>query len=150
MIKKHRYITRRQFLKWSSLAGASLVGGGLVSACSPSEKKADRVKDEKMPPLNIGYIPITDATPLLIAHAKGFYAEEGIDAPRPVLLIRGWSSLAEAFMAGRFNLTHLLSPIPVYMRYAQKFPAAAACWAWPKGRWKKQRGKFPLNWSWWE
>lgn len=41
----------------------------------------------------IGYLPITDATPLLLAHAQGLYAAEGLEAGRPTLF-RGWSQLA--------------------------------------------------------
>ena len=57
-------------------------------------------------PVKIGYLPITDATPLLIAHAQGFYAEEGLTAEPPTL-IRSWSQLSEAFMARTVNLVPL-------------------------------------------
>jgi NitT/TauT family transport system substrate-binding protein len=102
-----------------ALAGASLLGGALA-ACGPQE-------DAVATPVKIGYIPITDATPLLIAHAKGFFAEEGLAAERPTLM-RGWSELSEAFMARKFNLVHLLLPIPIYMRYSLKYPVKVVAW----------------------
>ena len=71
--------------------------------------------------VRIGYLPITDATALLVAHAKGFFEEAGLKAERPTL-IRGWSGLVEGFAAGKFNIVHLLKPVPVWMRYNNKYP----------------------------
>lgn len=82
--------------------------------------------------LRIGYLPITDATPLLVAHAKGYFEEEGIKAEKPTL-IRGWSPLIEGFAAGKFNLVHFLKPIPVWMRYNNNFPVKVMAWAHTNG-----------------
>ena len=54
------------------------------------------------------------------------------DAERPTL-IRGWSPLVEAFAAGKFNLVHLLKPIPVWMRYNNNFPVKIMAWAHTNG-----------------
>jgi len=82
--------------------------------------------------LRIGYLPITDATPLLVAHAKGFFEEEGIKAEAPTL-IRSWPALIEGFVAGKFNLVHFLKPIPVWMRYNSKVPVKIMAWAHTNG-----------------
>ncbi|CUH63821.1 Bicarbonate transport ATP-binding protein CmpC [Thalassovita gelatinovora] len=82
--------------------------------------------------LRIGYLPITDATPLLVAHAKGYFEEEGVKAEKPTL-IRGWSPLIEGFAAGKFNLVHFLKPIPVWMRYNNNFPVKVMAWAHTNG-----------------
>ena len=50
--------------------------------------------------MRIGYLPITDATPLLVAHHNGYFDQQGIRAEKPVLL-RSWAQLVEAFIAGR-------------------------------------------------
>ena len=78
--------------------------------------------------MRIGYLPITDATVLLVAHAKGFFEEEGLKAERPTL-IRGWSPLVEGFAAGKFNLVHFLKPLPIWMRYNNGFPVKIMSWA---------------------
>lgn len=78
--------------------------------------------------VRIGYLPITDATVLLVAHAKGFFEEQGLKSERPTL-IRGWSPLVEGFAAGKFNLVHLLKPIPIWMRYNNGFPVKIMSWA---------------------
>lgn len=77
--------------------------------------------------MKIGYLPILDATPLLVAHAQGFFADEGLTAEVPTL-VRSWSQLSEAFMAGSVNLVHLLFPIPIYMRYGLGYPAKVVAW----------------------
>lgn len=82
--------------------------------------------------VRIGYIPITDATALLVAHGMGFFKEQGLEAEQPTL-IRGWSPLIEAFSAGKFNLVHFLKPVPVWMRYNNKFPVKVVAWGHTNG-----------------
>ena len=109
-------VDRRDFLKMG--AGAAL--GAAMPGSLFAKKKWD-------PVVRIGYIPITDAAALLIAHELGFFKKEGIDSVRPTL-IRGWSPLVEAFSSHRFNLTHMLIPIPIWMRYNNKFPVKITAW----------------------
>lgn len=111
---------RRDFLKISA-ATAAAVGSGMMAGPSfAAKKKWD-------PVIKLGYIPITDAAALLTAHEMGFFKKEGIDSVRPTL-IRGWSPLVEGFSSHRFNLVHLLAPIPVAMRYNTNFPVKITAW----------------------
>lgn len=114
-------ISRRSVLK----VGAAMAAFGMAplqaAFAEGSKKKAFN------PVVNIGYIPITDAAALLVAHELGYFKDEGIDSVRPTL-IRGWSPLVEAFASHRFNLTHLLAPIPVWMRYNNKYPVKITAW----------------------
>ncbi len=87
--------------------------------CSAALSSAAQAADDDV--VRIGYLPITDATALLVAHGMGYFKDEGLTAERPTL-IRGWSPLVEAFAAGKFNLVHLLKPIPVWMRYNNQLP----------------------------
>lgn len=66
--------------------------------------------------LRVGYLPITDAAPLLIAHAAGLYPRRGVSSARPVLF-RSWASLAEAFISRQVDVAHLLMPMAVQLRY---------------------------------
>jgi len=81
----------------------------------------------KSPKVKIGYIPITDAAPLLIAYANNFFKEQGLEVEKPVLL-RTWSALVEAFLSGKVNLVHLLIPIPIWMRYKNNNPVKMIAW----------------------
>lgn len=82
--------------------------------------------------VRIGYLPITDASALLVAHAKGFFEEAGLKVEAPTL-IRSWSALVEGFAAGKFNIVHLLKPIPVWMRYNNRFPVKILAWGHTNG-----------------
>ncbi len=113
-------MTRRTAL--DMLAGgalATLLGGRTVAAA-----------DDAI--VRIGYLPITDATPLLVAWALGYFADEGLEAPRPTL-IRSWPALVESFANHDFNLVHLLKPIPIWMRYNNKVPVKVAAWCHTNG-----------------
>ena len=86
-------------------------------------------KDEVV---RIGYLPITDATPLLVAHALGYFADEGLESAPPTL-IRSWPGLVEGFASHKFNVVHLLKPIPIWMRYNNKFPVKVVGWCHTNG-----------------
>ena len=116
--------SRRQSLDFLARGGlAALLGStGLTRTAYASTDEIVR----------IGYLPITDATALLVAHAKGFLEAEGLKAEKPTP-VRSWSALVEGFAAGKFNMVHLLKPIPVWMRYNNKFPVKVLAWAHTNG-----------------
>jgi ABC-type nitrate/sulfonate/bicarbonate transport system substrate-binding protein len=61
--------------------------------------------------LRIGFIPLTDATALLIAVDKGFTADEGLD----VELVRevSWSNVRDKLNIGLFDAAHLIAPVAI-------------------------------------
>ena len=109
-----------------------LAKGGLAAALGTGLSGTARAATPTDDVVRIGYLPITDATALLVAHAKGFFEAEGLKSEKPVL-IRSWSSLVEGFAARKFNLVHLLKPIPVWMRYNNQFPVKILAWAHTNG-----------------
>lgn len=113
-----RHMSRRKFME----TGAALGAGVLASALPFPAARAEPAE-----PLRIGYLPITDATPLLVAHARGYFRDEGLAAEKPVR-IRDWSTLSESFLSGKFNLVHLLLPIPVWMRFKLGAPVRIMAW----------------------
>ncbi|HWK96728.1 MAG TPA: ABC transporter substrate-binding protein [Pseudolabrys sp.] len=117
-------ITRRDTLDYLARGGLA----ALLAAKGIDVAKAQATDDV----VRIGYLPITDATALLTAHAKGYFEEAGLKTEPPVL-IRSWSALVEGFASGKFNLVHLLKPIPVWMRYNNKFPVKILAWGHTNG-----------------
>jgi NitT/TauT family transport system substrate-binding protein len=117
-------ITRRDTLDYLARGGLA----ALLAAKGIDVAKAQATDDV----VRIGYLPITDATALLTAHANGYFEEAGLKAEKPVL-IRSWSALVEGFASGKFNLVHLLKPIPVWMRYNNKFPVKILAWGHTNG-----------------
>ncbi|MCV6627443.1 MAG: ABC transporter substrate-binding protein [Cellvibrionaceae bacterium] len=117
-------MSRRDFLLDSMALGGLAAAFGVAptsSAWAGIQAPADEV-------VRIGYLPITDATVLLVAHEMGFFKEQGLKSEPPTL-IRGWSPLVEGFAAGKFNLVHFLKPIPIWMRYNNGFPVKIMSWA---------------------
>lgn len=114
-----RRATRRGFLK-TALAGAAGVLATSFGAASifPGEK------DDTLRP---GYLPIMDATPLLVAHALGYFQDEGLKVKRPVM-VRRWATLVEGFLTGKCNVTHMLLPVAVWMRFNNRVPVKVLAW----------------------
>lgn len=110
-------INRRQFLQAAAGAAGTLV--------LPKLSRRAMARTQKR--LSLGYLPITDATPLLIAHANGYFRDEGLEVDPPIR-IRNWSTLAESFLAGKFDVTHLLLPIPIWMRFKNQTPIKILAW----------------------
>lgn len=123
-LQKHE-MSRRDFLLDSMAMGGLATSLGLTASSAAWASNLQAPEDEVV---RIGYLPITDATVLLVAHEQGFFAEEGLESEPPTL-IRGWSPLVEGFAAGKFNLVHLLKPIPIWMRYNNGFPVKIMSWA---------------------
>lgn len=62
-------------------------------------------------PLRIGFIPLVDASALIVAVDKGFTAAEGLD----VSLVRevSWSNVRDKLNIGLFDAAHLLAPVAI-------------------------------------
>lgn len=109
-----------------------LARGGLAAALAAAGLGAAAARANDEDTVRIGYLPITDASALLVAHALGFFEAAGLKAEPPTL-VRSWSALVEGFAAGKFNLVHLLKPIPVWMRYNNRFPVKILAWGHTNG-----------------
>ncbi|THF67327.1 ABC transporter substrate-binding protein [Pseudothauera nasutitermitis] len=115
-------LTRRDFLRLSALTSAAVAAPFLRAGDALAQSaRGDDV------PVKIGYLPITDATPLLIAHARKLFEAEGLSTEKP-RLFRSWAQIVEAFVAGQVNVIHLLSPSTLWVRYGTKFPAKVVAW----------------------
>lgn len=111
---------RRQFIKLSGLftAMGALPLLQLQNIARAAEPDA---------PLRIGYLPITDATPLLVAHHNNLFEPQGIAVEKP-RMFRSWAQIVEAFLAGQVNAIHLLSPMTVWARYGSQSRAKVVAW----------------------
>ncbi|PTT78066.1 thiamine biosynthesis protein, partial [Pseudomonas sp. HMWF010] len=59
--------------------------------------------------LRLGFIPLTDCAPLVVARALGFFAEEGLE----VSLNReaSWATLRDKVTVGALDGAHMLAPM---------------------------------------
>ena len=109
----HNEISRRSFL--------GLIGGGTAAAILGSLLPMDAVKaavKESMGPLektklNIGFVPITCATPIIMAHPMGFYQKYGLDVD--VIKTAGWAVARDKSLANEYDASHMLTPMPLAM-----------------------------------
>lgn len=62
-----------------------------------------------MKTITAGFIPLTDAAPLIVAHEKGFAAEAGIalDLVREV----SWANIRDKLSVGLFDAAHMIAPL---------------------------------------
>jgi NitT/TauT family transport system substrate-binding protein len=133
-------LDRRRLLQGLFGLGALGLTGGLAAGCSrlldggtgpeaggPIDPAAADGGDPGDARLRVGYLPITDATPLLAAHGLGLYDELGLEVARPTLL-RSWAQVAEAFQSRQVDLVHLLMPMAVQLRFASDFPLRIVAW----------------------
>jgi len=61
--------------------------------------------------LSAGFLPLTDAAPLVVAREMGFAAEEGLDLQ--LVKAPSWSSLRDYLVLGKLEAAQMLAPVPV-------------------------------------
>lgn len=129
-------MNRRDFLRLSSLFTTSLTATLAIGGCQPppplsstssQSTTATQTTIAEDQPVKIGYLPITDAAPLLVAHSRKLYEAEGLTVEQP-RLFRSWAQIVEAFLARQVNVIHVLMPVTVWIRYGRKFPAKVIAW----------------------
>lgn len=122
---------RREFLRLAAGTGLALAtGSSLLAACggsSESSPDTTAAGNASFGALNVGYLPITDASPLLVAHAGGLLADQGFTAGKPTL-VRSWPDLAEALQAGAVDVAHMLMPLAVQLRFGAGVPLKVVAW----------------------
>ena len=61
--------------------------------------------------LAIGFIPITCATPIIMAKPMGFYAKHGLDVD--IVKTAGWAVIRDKTLNKEYDAAHMLSPMPL-------------------------------------
>ncbi|NEO82837.1 MAG: ABC transporter substrate-binding protein [Spirulina sp. SIO3F2] len=116
---------RRQFLKLTRLFSSAVGLSAIMSGCDRPAWWSGAAPSAQ--PLKIGYLPITDAAPLLAAYDKGFYRAEGL-TPEPPQQYRSWDAIIDAFISREVNVIHLLMPTTMLVRYGFNFPGKVVAW----------------------
>lgn len=96
--------SRRQVL--AALA-ASAVGLG----CKPSGRARPSGDAPEVSDLKIGVIALTDCSPIVIAHEKGFFAKHGITST--ITKGASWAAIRDALSHGDIQATHMLLGMPL-------------------------------------
>ncbi len=104
-------VTRRNFLR---TVGASTAMAALAEALPlgfAREAFAQGMGAIEKKSLKVGFIPITCATPIIMAHPMGFYTKHGLDVE--VVKTAGWAIVRDKTMNKEYDAAHMLSPMPI-------------------------------------
>jgi len=102
---------RRRFLQAvgasTALAALSAVFplGAAKEAFAQGGGKLEKTK------LKVGFIPITCATPIIMAQPMGFYSKHGLDVE--VVKTAGWAVVRDKTLNKEYDAAHMLSPMPL-------------------------------------
>ncbi len=101
---------RRAFIR---AVGAGTARAALASVLPVASLQA--MAQEKQPlekkDLKIGFIAITCATPLIMAHPLGFYRRQGLEVQ--LNKTAGWALIRDKMLNKEHDASHFLSPMPI-------------------------------------
>jgi nitrate/nitrite transport system substrate-binding protein len=102
---------RREFL---ARVGASTAAAALASVFPMGAVPAlaqDKTGPIEKKDLKVGFIPITCATPIIMAEPMGFYKKHGLNVQ--VVKASSWAMIRDLSINGETDATHMLSPMPL-------------------------------------
>ena len=103
---------RRRFLRAVGRRTAMAAIGSVLPIASlqamAQDSKAGALEKKD---LKVGFIPITCATPLIMAHPLGFYSKQGLNVE--VVKTAGWALIRDKMLNKEYDATHFLSPMPL-------------------------------------
>lgn len=106
-------IQRRSFM---GMLGGGAFASILASVFPMDAAKAallDTLGTPEKTDLNIGFVPITCATPIIMAQPMGFYERYGLNAQ--VIKTAGWAVARDKSLSGEYDASHMLTPMPLAM-----------------------------------
>ena len=101
---------RRAFLKSVGAATALAAVSQFLPTRLVTEAFAQAAKPEKTD-LKIGFIPITCATPIIMAKPMGFYEKQGLNVD--VVKTAGWAVIRDKTLNREYDAAHMLAPMPI-------------------------------------
>ena len=111
----HSEISRRSFL---GLLGSG-TAAALLGSVFPMEAAKAAIKETigtgklEKTKLDVGFVPITCATPIIMAHPMGFYERYGLDVS--VIKTAGWAVARDKSLSMEYDAAHMLTPMPLAM-----------------------------------
>src|SRR6202162_1163312 len=101
---------RRAFLKSVGAATAAAALSQFFPLKTATEAFAEGGALEKKD-LKVGFIPITCATPIIMAAPMGFYSKNGLSVE--VIKTAGWAVIRDKTINKEYDAAHMLSPMPL-------------------------------------
>jgi nitrate/nitrite transport system substrate-binding protein len=101
---------RRAFLKSVGASTALAAISQFFPLATATEVFAEGGAIEKKD-LKVGFIPITCATPIIMAKPMGFYEKHGLNVD--VIKTAGWAVIRDKTINKEYDAAHMLSPMPI-------------------------------------
>lgn len=102
---------RRRFLRTVGASTALAAISSLFPLAMAKAAFAQSAGKLEKTKLKVGFIPITCATPIIMAHPLGFYAKQGLDVE--VVKTAGWAVIRDKALSKEYDAAHMLSPMPL-------------------------------------
>ncbi|MCI9868391.1 ABC transporter substrate-binding protein [Rhizobium skierniewicense] len=103
-------LERRAFLQAVGKASALAALNSILPVNWATQAFADTAPLEKTD-VKIGFIPITCATPIIMAEPMGFFKKQGLDAQ--VVKTAGWAVMRDKTINREYDAAHMLAPMPL-------------------------------------
>lgn len=103
--------TRRNFLRTVGVGTAFAAISQFLPINFMQEAFAESGGALEKTKLKVGFIPITCATPIIMAAPMGFYAKHGLDVE--VVKTAGWAVIRDKAINKEYDAAHMLSPMPL-------------------------------------
>ena len=103
--------SRREFFKLVGSATALAIIADVFPLNQVKAWAADAAGKPEKTDLKVGFIPITCATPLIMAEPMGFYKKHGLNVE--VLKASGWAMIRDLSLNKQTDATHMLTPMPL-------------------------------------
>jgi nitrate/nitrite transport system substrate-binding protein len=117
--------TRRAFFQAVGGATATAVLDSVFPLGTAKALAAESAGSLEKKELKVGFIPITCATPIIMAEPMGFYAKHGLKVE--VIKTAGWAVIRDKSLNREYDAAHMLSPMPLAITLG--VGAAATPWA---------------------
>ncbi len=102
--------SRRAFLSTVGTSTAYAAIASIFPIATATDLFAQTATPEKKD-LKIGFIPITCATPIIMAKPMGFYEKQGLNVE--VIKTAGWAVVRDKTINKEYDAAHMLAPMPI-------------------------------------
>ena len=102
---------RREFVRLVGVGTAAAIVNSLFPLSAAKALAQEKTGPVEKKELKIGFIPITCATPIIMAEPMGFYKKHGLDVQ--VYKASGWAMIRDMSINSETDATHMLTPMPL-------------------------------------
>ena len=114
-------VRRRRFFQFVGASTATAIIRSVFPLDIAKAMAQEKVKGLEKTDLTVAFIPITCATPIIMAEPLGFYSKYGLNAT--VRRASGWAVIRDWSINKEVDATHMLSPMPLSISLGIGSPA---------------------------